>query len=164
MKNIKHLLVSIVFFVSLAGAAGPGHIWHWEDYVAKNNLWWHFGRFSAVVEGIDPSAEGFQAEELPHPTRRVRSLKGRRTLLMWLRDLRNTWQTELAEGKAPERITGAMMKLPAGFPAAESMRVRTYDPWQDKWVPAIVKNGEVALPEFSRSLVIRVDLGRARVD
>jgi len=150
------ILHDVLFAPFFAGAAGPGHVWHWEDYVAKNNLWWHFGRFATVVEGIDPPAEGFTAAELPHPTLRVRALTGCRTFLAWLRDPENTWQAELAEGKPPRRISGASLRLPDGL-ALDGETLRTYDPWQDRWTPAAASKGEVALPEFSRSILLRID-------
>jgi len=35
--------------------------------------------------------------------------------------------------------------------------VRTYDPWTDKWEPAKAGNGAVILPDFSRSVVVRLE-------
>jgi len=150
------LLHDVLFAPFFAGAAGPGHIWHWDAYVAKNNLWWHFGRFAAVVEGIDPPAEGFLAADLAHPTLRVRALKGRRTFLAWVCDPENTWQAELAEGKPPRLISSVSLRLPDGL-ALDGATLRTYDPWKDRWAPAAATKGEVALPEFSRSIVVRID-------
>ena len=46
--TILHDVLFAPFFV---GAAGPGHIWHWDQYVARNNIWFHFGRFAAAVKG-----------------------------------------------------------------------------------------------------------------
>ncbi|MBM4017957.1 MAG: hypothetical protein FJ288_06445 [Planctomycetes bacterium] len=151
------ILHDVLFAPFFCGAAGPGHIWHWDHYVAKNNLWRHFARFAAVVEGVDPPAESFAAADLPHEALRVRALRGRRTFLAWLRDTENTWQAELAEGKPPRRIAGQSLRLPDGL-ATDGAAVRTYDPWQDRWAPARVEQGRVALPEFSRSLVVRIDL------
>jgi len=105
------ILHDVLFAPFFAGAAGPGQIWHWNDYVAKNNLWWHFGRFSAVVEGIDPPAERFQPVELVHPRLRILALKGRNTLLAWCRDRENTWRSELAEGQEPQQLRGVSLDL-----------------------------------------------------
>ena len=153
------ILHDVLFAPFFAGAAGPGHIWHWDHYVAKNDLWWHFGRFARAIEGIDPPAERFEVLAPGHPTLRVSMLKGRRTLLAWLRDSRTTWRTELAEGKPPPAVTGAAIELPQGLPSLADATVRTYDPWTDRWTPAKVAGGSVALPTFKRSLVVRIDYG-----
>ena len=29
-------------------------VWHWHEYVSRNNLWWHFKRFSKTIEGLNP--------------------------------------------------------------------------------------------------------------
>jgi len=154
------ILHDVLFAPFFAGAAGPGHTWHWDHYVAKNDLWWQFGRFARAIEGIDPPAERFEVLAPGHPTLRVYMLKGRRTLLAWLRDSRTTWRTELAEGKPPASVTGAAIDLPQGLPALEAATVRTYDPWTDRWTPAQVADGKVALPTFKRSLVVRIDFKR----
>ena len=151
------ILHDVLFAPFFAGAAGPGHIWHWDQYVAPMGLWWQFGRFAAMVEGIDPPAESFEVLAPEHPILRVRALKGRRTLLVWLRDPKDDWRAELLEEKPPGRIAGATLKLPAGLPPIEKLRARTYDPWLDEWKPARLEQGEVALPEFSRSLVVRIE-------
>ncbi|MBE3123432.1 MAG: hypothetical protein IMZ65_01360, partial [Planctomycetes bacterium] len=65
--------------------------------------------------------------------------------------------TELAEGRPPARVAGASLNLPDGLPALDAATVRTYDPWTDRWAPARVSGGEVALPEFARSIVVRID-------
>ena len=50
-----------------AGAAGPGQIWHWDTYVDRNNLWWHFARFAAAVKDIDPRSKISSPIEIKHP-------------------------------------------------------------------------------------------------
>ena len=154
------ILHDVLFAPFFAGAAGPGHIWHWDVYVAKNNLWHHFGRFAKAVAGLDPPAEGFRVLELPHGRLTVRALAGRRTFLAWLRDPKNTWRTELAEGAAPGRIAGESLELPKDLPSLRGATVRTYDPWRDAWAPAKVDGGRLALPDFERSLVVRIDLAK----
>jgi hypothetical protein len=53
------LLHDILFAPFFTGAAGPGMSWHWESYVHKNNLWFHYGRFTEAIKGIDPVRESF---------------------------------------------------------------------------------------------------------
>ncbi|RPJ59847.1 MAG: hypothetical protein EHM23_12660 [Acidobacteria bacterium] len=40
------ILHDVLFAPFFAGAAGPGQIWHWDQYVAANNLWFQFKRFA----------------------------------------------------------------------------------------------------------------------
>ena len=152
------ILHDVLFAPFFAGAAGPGHIWHWDVYVARMDLWHHFGRFAKVVEGVDPPAEAFRVLELPGRRLTVRALQGRRTFLAWARDPKNTWRAELADGIAPERISGEALELPKDLPSLRGATVRTYDPWRDVWSPAKADGGRVALPDFERSVVVRIDL------
>jgi len=154
------LLHDVLFAPFFAGAAGPGHIWHWNVYVDKMSLWHHFGRFAEAVKGLDPPAEGFEPAELPHDQLRVYALKGRRTVLAWCRDKENTWEAELRDGTPPRRLSGLVLDLRSPLPAADKLPVRTYDPWTNQWTTGEAVTGRLALPEFSRSLVVRVETPR----
>jgi len=156
------ILHDVLFAPFFAGAAGPGHIWHWDRYVANQKLWWHFGRFAAAVKGIDPAAERFEPSMLPHPQLRIYALKGRQTLLIWCRDIRNTWQTELAEGKAPSQVDGLNLDLAPVLGGAVPANAQSYDPWADRWAPADLRGAAVRLPAFTRSLVLKITVGPDR--
>ncbi|MCX7006857.1 MAG: hypothetical protein NTY53_06360 [Kiritimatiellaeota bacterium] len=152
------ILHDVLFAPFFAGAAGPGHCWHWNQYVDRNNLWWQIGRFAAAVKDLDPPAENFQPSMPAHPRLRVYQLQGRHTLLLWCRDPQNTWQTELAEGKKPETLTGQTLDLAAALQGAQVAQVKIYDPWTNQWNDGALKNGLLTLPAFSRSIVVRIDL------
>ena len=152
------ILHDVLFAPFFAGAAGPGHCWHWNQYVDRNNLWWQFARFAAVVKDLDPPAENFQPSMLEHPRLRVYQLQGCHTLLLWCRDSQNTWQTELAQGQKPETLTGQKLDLSAALQNAAIASVKIYDPWQDRWSDGALKDGTLALPAFSRSIVVRIAL------
>ncbi|MCS7304471.1 MAG: hypothetical protein NZ602_05115 [Thermoguttaceae bacterium] len=151
------ILHDVLFAPFFAGAAGPGHIWHWDVYVDRMNLWWHFGRFASAIEGIDPPAERFQVQQIEHPRLRIYVLAGRKTWLAWCRDKENTWQRELAEGRVPLPVREASIrvKLPAEW--IQSAQWRTYDPWTDKWQELKPEGDRLLLPEFTRSLVVRAE-------
>jgi len=149
------ILHDVLFAPFFTGAAGPGHCWHWDVYVAKNNLWWQFGRFARAVKDIDPAAEGFRPILIEHPRLRIYALAGRHTFLAWCRDAQNTWQTELAGNKEPDRLTDQSIDLSADIVPKGSPAIRVYDPWTDTWSEGRIDNGRLSLPAFSRSVVIR---------
>ena len=145
------ILHDVLFAPFFAGAAGPGHCWHWDQYVAQNNLWFQFGRFAAAVEGLDPPAENFQPFELEHERLYVYGLRGNTKTLAWCRDKQNTWKTELEEEKEPEMLTNLTVGLDAG-----GKRLRFYDPWENRWAEGRPARATITLPTFRRSLVIAV--------
>jgi hypothetical protein len=149
------ILHDVLFAPFFAGAAGAGQCWHWNEYVDKNHLWHQFRAFGETVRGIDPAAEAFQPLMIAHPRLRVYELKGQRTTLLWCRDVENTWQTELEQGRAPEELKDLTVPLPDIGPQVAA-RARTYDPWTNVWRDASIADGAVRLPAFSRSIVVRL--------
>lgn len=147
------LLHDILFAPFFSGAAGPGHAWHWDSYVEKNGLWWHFGRFTEAIRGFDPVGE--QAvpfvDSLPNGVT-VYGLRGRTQTLLWLRDGQTTWQTELVHNRAARTVVGTIL-TGAAFRAK---RVRFYDPWQNRWTPGNASGRAIALPAFTRSVVVNL--------
>ena len=150
------ILHDVLFAPFFAGAAGPGHIWHWDAYVAKNDLWRHFGRFAEVVKDLDPPAEDFQARQIGHPRLRVLALCGKRTVLAWCRDPQVTWKSVLAEGRAPEVLRGVSVALPAPSGGGKA-KVTVFDPWTGEKTAPKTEQGAIRLPDFSRSLVVRIE-------
>jgi hypothetical protein len=150
------ILHDILFAPFFSGAAGAGQIWHWDAYVAPNNLWYHFGRFAQAVRDLDPPAEGFEPMTIPHDRLHVYVLNGRRTLLAWCRDSKNTWESELKNGEKPEQLRNVTVDLSSALKNGKTRSVRVYDPWTDRWAEAKINKGKVTLPAFSRSIVIRI--------
>jgi hypothetical protein len=149
------ILHDVVFAPFFAGAAGTGQCWHWQDYVDQNKLWWQFGRFANVVEGLDPAAEDLRPMMLAHPDLRVYVLKGRNTTLAWCRDVENTWQTELANGVPPRQLREVTIDMSPLGGLAEVI-VRVYDPWNDLWTDIEPDGDAITLPAFRRSMVVKV--------
>ncbi len=148
----KHgvILHDVLFAPFFSGSAGPGQIWHWDQYVARNGLWWQFGRFAEAVRDLDPPAERFTPVLEEAGRLRVYRLEGRRTTLVWCRDRLNDWRSELDRGQPPEALEG--IRIPA--PGYEGP-VRFYDPWNGQWSDGRAASGSVTLPRFSRSIVLR---------
>jgi len=154
------ILHDVLFAPFFAGAAGSGQCWHWDNYVDGNHLWWHFARFAAIVEGLDPSAEAFEPAMLEHQQLRVYMLQGRKTTLLWCRDKENTWQSELADGIEPRNLANVSIDL-GKREQKTADRVRIYDPWANRWTEAKLDKGAVHLPPFRRSIVVRIEWNRS---
>jgi hypothetical protein len=88
---------------------------------------------------------------IEHERLRIYRLAGRNTTLLWCRDTKNDWRAELERGEQPETLSGVSIEGPSG-----RGRVRAYDPWTGNWSEAVRKGGRVRLPNFRRSLVLRI--------
>ena len=101
------LLHDILFAPFFAGAAGAGQIWHWDSYVAPNNLWCQFGRFAETVRDLDPPAEAFEPSMAPaRPACAYTCSTGRKRCWLGAAIRRNTWESELKNGEKPEQLRG----------------------------------------------------------
>jgi len=149
------ILHDVIFAPFFAGAAGTGQCWHWDRYVEKNNLWWQFGRFAKMVEGLDPAAENLQPMMIANPQLRVYALKGTGTTLVWGRDVQNTWQSELAEGVQPRELKGVTIDMSSAGGLAGAT-VCIYNPWSDAWTDTRPNGDTVTLPPFKRSIVVKI--------
>jgi hypothetical protein len=150
------LMHDMLFAPFFAGAAGSGNSWHWDHYIDKNNLWYHFARFGEAVKGIDPIADCFIPTKLYHYRLRVYALVGKKTILAWCRDINNDWQSEFREGKKPEEISNEKIDFSSLIPERSVKKISLYNPWQNKWTTA-AKNSIVTLPSFKRSLLIKIE-------
>ncbi len=151
------ILHDVTFAPFFAGAAGTGQIWHWDHYVAPNNLWFQFSQFAEATRGVNPSVEAFEPIELKHPLLRVYALQGKHMFLAWCRDKQNTWRSELAEGRQPTVVRNASMQLPYNEKDIRGASVHFYDPWANGWTRGDVKDNQIHLPEFIRSLVVKME-------
>lgn len=152
------ILHDVLFAPFFAGAAGAGQIWHWDVYVDRNDLWYHFGRFAEAVKDIDPPAEHFVPVMVEHPRLRIYALKGEKTVLLWARDSKNNWMSELRDGIAPETLKDEKIDLSKVIEKLTPKTVSIYDPWKNTWTDSQIQNGIIALPQFSRSLVVKIRL------
>jgi hypothetical protein len=153
------ILHDVLFAPFFAGAAGPGHCWHWGEYVDRNNLWPQFARFAETVRNVDLPGEHFTPAQSESPRLRFYVLKGRSTTLVWCRDRENTWRTELELGQSPTPVKESI-DLNAYFVGTARLHARAYDPWQNRWSDLSIRGNSCDLPEFTRALVLVLRSGR----
>lgn len=149
------ILHDLLFAPFFSGSAGPGHAWHWDSYIDKNNLWFHFQRFAEAIKGIDPVQEKFVPVKIFQDKLRIYGLVGSKTILLWCRDSQNDRQTELVNGISPEIKTGLSVDVSSLVNKSNIKNATFYDPWKNEWT-----NGKnvslIQLPDFKRSVVVRI--------
>jgi hypothetical protein len=150
------LMHDMLFAPFFAGAAGSGNAWHWDHYIDKNNLWYHYARFNESVKGINPVKENFVPTTMYHDRLRIYALVGTKTILAWARDIKNDWQTEFKEGKKPEEISNEKIDFGSFISTSSIKKVSVYNPWSNKWAVSL-KNSKVLLPSFTRSIVVKIE-------
>ncbi len=147
------LIHDMIFAPFFCGAAGTGGMWHWDTYVQRQNLWYHYQRFQNAIKGVDPAKEQFTNYTFSKNGVNAYALKGKTQTMIWLRNADNNWKTELRDKIKPTSKTGFNIHLQeAGRIKASTASV--YDPWKDKWTNVVINNGSITLPEFLRSVVV----------
>ena len=151
------LLHDILFAPFFSGSAGAGMSWHWESYVHKNNLWYHFQRFNEVVKRINPIKEEFIPSKAETKALRIYVLKGNTTTLFWLRDKMNNWESELEKGILPRTLHGIQFSPVELGLTGLLKKIDVYDPWRDSWATIENQGSKFTLPDFKRSIVVRIN-------
>lgn len=150
------LMHDMVFAPFFCGAAGSGAMWHWDHYVERNGLWYHYLRFSRAIEGIDPAAERFAPFVRDAGELRFYGLEGKTLTLVWCRNRAATWQSELVDGVRPEVRKNVEIRPDSLVPGNRYSAVELYDPWSDVKTAVKLEEGAFVVPEIGRSVVIRL--------
>ncbi|RRJ95218.1 hypothetical protein Ga0100231_013770 [Opitutaceae bacterium TAV4] len=148
------LLHDQLFAPFFAGAAGPGHTWHWDYYVEKQNLWHHFRRFVRAIEDFDPIVENARPYVWKTPRLRIYALLGQHITLLWLRDSASDWRIELLDKTLAPEIAAETFSLPLTLPIP--FQVTGFDPWTEMTSTYPITGRTIQLPSFRRSLVLRL--------
>jgi hypothetical protein len=121
--------------------------------VEKQNLWYHYKRFNNVISGIDPVKEKFVPFTFNQDSVRCYGIKGNTNTMIWCRDSRNNWKTELEQEILPVIKKNFSVKM-AAIDNKNFTSAKAYNPWKDEWTKVEIENGTVILPPFLRSVVL----------
>ncbi len=139
-----------------AGAAGSGHIWHWDRYVDQKNLWPDFRALADALRGVAVDREQFEPIDLSTDTYWCLALRGRTAGLLWLRNRADRWDHVLRDSLVPPHIDDARIDLSA-FSGPIS-RAELFRPWPHDGVgPAVIQGATLMLPPFQHGLVCRLE-------
>ncbi len=146
------LLHDMLFAPFFAGSAGCGQPWHWDYlYIEKHCLYYHFARFARAVEGVDPVAGEFRPYHTETRELRVYGLRGKTRSIGWCRDKASDWASELEAGRRAKTLAGLRL------PSEDARAARCYLLWENRFVEAEIRNGQVELPPFARSIVVYLE-------
>jgi len=134
-----------------AGAAGSGHIWHWDSYVEPKNLWRHFTPMVKALENIQMDAENFKSGVITHDDAWILTLTGDTHILILVRNKNDRWDYVLRDGIMPKPIENLCITLDKKPDYARVFWLMDENPGELK----ITENG-VKLPAFIHGCVIRI--------
>jgi hypothetical protein len=137
-----------------AGAAGTGHIWHWDQYVDQKDLWRYYRPLADLLAGVQLDAEGFRPVDLSTERAWLLGLHGRQHLLLWVRNKADNWHAVLRDECEPALLDEQVVDLsPLGI---LSGRAETIWPWGEDMAQAQFAAGRLRLPPFRYGLMIRI--------
>jgi hypothetical protein len=138
----------------ISGGIGTAMTWWWDNLIAlEPDLYYPmFGAVARFVDDVawdrerfEPSSAEVQAEAA---SVRAQGLVGRKSLLLWLKDVGFQWYSPV---ETP--ITDAVLTMDHG----KSWCGRWYDPWTGAWLGDVEIRGSVPVPPFSRDLALRAE-------
>ncbi len=148
------LLHDTTYPAFFAGAAGTGHIWHWDHYVDQKDLWQAYRPFADLIAGVQLDAEGFQPVDMSTERAWLLGLRGQQHLLLWVRNKADTWHAVLRDEIEPAVVDKQIVDLsPLGITAGT---VDTFWPWGEDTAGASLTGGQLSLPSFRYGLMVRI--------
>lgn len=150
---IFHDVVYPAFF---AGAAGCGHIWHWEEYVDQKNFWNGYKTFGDILEGVQLDREHFEPRDFSTTQAWALILQGKFSVLGWVRNRADTWHHVLRDGRTTEPIEQFTLDTSSWkLPSKASLEL--FRPWEGDASGTIrQEGGKIILPPFKHGLLFRI--------
>ena len=111
---------------------------------------------SEVENKLRPvSFDEYVGQEKVKDNMRVYVIVGNKTTLAYCRDKNNWWGTELRDGLQPKPLKDEVVSL-ADICKFQSPKVSVFEPYELKWSNVEVKNNKITLPQFTRSIVVKL--------
>lgn len=153
------ILHDVVYPAFFAGAAGSGQIWHWDVYVDNKNLWESYRALSDILKDVQTDREHFEPLDFSTPDARVLILRGRNSILGWIRNREDTWLNVLRDGKRTAPVENFTLDLAALNLPSNRQAVEIFRPWPNDARGNSRPTGEkIVFPAFVHGLLFRIRL------
>lgn len=110
----------------LAGDAGGGMIWWWDNYIHPGNLYAHFTPLRGFADRVPWAAGPWTPVPVTSPAT-VIALRQERTVILWAQNPRHHWQA-VFEKQDPGQVPAHELVLP-DLPAG-AYRIEWWDTWK----------------------------------
>jgi hypothetical protein len=139
-----------------AGGAGSGHNWWWDSYVDQKNLWSQLKPFADLLTGVALDQEGFELVDASNDQAWCLALKGRRTLLAWIRSRADSWHAVLRDECPPPLLGSQVFKI--GLPGLlKQMSFRSFWPEEEPSLTVRVAGEDLQVENLRCGAVVRVE-------
>jgi hypothetical protein len=159
MDNRGIIFHDTTFPAFFAGAAGTGHIWHWDHYVDQKNLWRFYKSFADLIEGVDFAFQNFAVFDLSNDKIWFLGLRGLGFTLAWVRNRADTWQAVLRDGQEIPLVEEQVIDM-TQLNVLEG-DTRLFWPWAGESDEAatggaVLSEGQLTLPPFRYGFMVRI--------
>lgn len=137
----------------MAGGAGVGHLWWWDNYVEPKGLWYHYKGVAGYIDSVPWTTAGFEPfTPTASAGARAMGLRGKTLSLVWVQNRAHTWWN-VAEKKPVPPVEGASVTLPG----AAGRTIEVWDTYTGARVRSFKAEGDqVLLGTLEKDIAIKV--------
>ena len=156
MDNRGIIFHDTTFPAFFAGAGGSGHNWFWDSYVDQKNLWGQLKPFADLLKGVALDQEGFEILDVSNADAWCLALKGKHTLLAWVRSRADSWHAVLRDEIQPPLYLQLTFNLDLpGRP--RSARIASFWPVEEPEVALAVEKDQLLVKNLKYGAMIRIE-------
>jgi hypothetical protein len=155
MDNRGIIFHDTTFPAFFAGAGGSGHNWFWDSYVDQKNLWGQLKPFADLLAGVALDQEGFELVDASNEQAWCLALRGKHTLLAYVRSRADRWDLVLRDGITPPLLEGLNFNL--ALPAAASEpQFASFWPTEEPDLQVSIAGGKMQVENLRCGAVVKV--------
>lgn len=148
------IFADTVYPAFFAGSAGCGQIWHWDDrYVSAKSLYKMFAPFAELVKEINPVTEGFTSIDLSNDQVFCTILKGKNTILGYVRNRSDSWYNTLRDLNKPEIIEN----ISISFESFDNWNSSIIKIWEDDTTKLEIENNNIIFKNLKYGTFFKIE-------
>lgn len=148
------IFADTVYPAFFACSAGCGQIWHWDDrYISAKSLYKMFAPFAELVKEVNPIKEEFNSFDLSNGQVLCRVLKGKNTILGYIRNRSDSWYNTLRDMNEAETIEN----LSIDFETFSASNCSTVKIWEDDTTEFKIKDNALCFANLKYGTFFKIE-------